>query len=140
MHSGNTSSAAHEISDTKKRISRVSKRKTASKHAEASLCCAEDLKNQKVTVSVRNPSHKDSSLRLKKIRGQIYGLENMISEQRYCVEILTQLRAVSAALRAVEVRVFEEHLRNCVKSTLASQDENQCEEKINEILLLFQRK
>ena len=52
--------------------------------------------------------------RLRRIRGQIEGIEKMIEENRYCADVLTQIAAVESAVRAFGYLVFEEHLRTCV--------------------------
>lgn len=64
----------------------------------------------------------------------------MIQERRYCVDILIQFRAAMAALRAVEVTIFETHLRHCVQSAMISQDEKLIETKIHELTELLARR
>jgi DNA-binding FrmR family transcriptional regulator len=53
--------------------------------------------------------------RLKRIEGQVRGLQKMIDEERYCIDVLTQLAAVTAALDGVGLRVMEDHVRHCVR-------------------------
>jgi DNA-binding FrmR family transcriptional regulator len=53
--------------------------------------------------------------RLKRIEGQVRGLQNMIEEERYCIDILTQVSAVRAALDGVALGVMEDHVRHCVR-------------------------
>jgi DNA-binding FrmR family transcriptional regulator len=53
--------------------------------------------------------------RLKRIEGQVRGLQNMIEEERYCIDILTQVSATRAALDAVALGVMEDHVRHCVR-------------------------
>lgn len=52
--------------------------------------------------------------RLKRIEGQVRGLQRMVDEDKYCIDILDQVAAVSKALRAVSVELLDEHLRHCV--------------------------
>ena len=52
--------------------------------------------------------------RLKRIEGQVRGLQRMVDEDKYCIEILGQVSAVSKALRAVSVELLDEHLKHCV--------------------------
>lgn len=88
-------------------------------------------------------THPDHSLmlpRLSKIRGQIEGIERMIQEGRYCVEILIQFRAAMAALRTVEVTVFNTHLGHCVQSAMKSKNEKLIETKIQELTDLLERR
>jgi DNA-binding FrmR family transcriptional regulator len=53
--------------------------------------------------------------RLKRIEGQVRGLQNMIEEERYCIDILTQVSATRAALDAVALGVMEDHVRHCLR-------------------------
>jgi DNA-binding FrmR family transcriptional regulator len=60
--------------------------------------------------------HQDALLkRLKRVEGQVRGLQRMIEEERYCIDILTQLSATTAALQGVGLRVMEDHVRHCVR-------------------------
>ena len=81
------------------------------------------------------PNHGAQLDALARIEGQVRGIKGMIAERRYCIDILTQCRAVHAALRRVERQVFESHLEGCVVGALAGEDER--ERKIAEILALF---
>jgi DNA-binding FrmR family transcriptional regulator len=84
--------------------------------------------------------HKDQLLkRLARIEGQVRGIVRMIEEDRYCIDILTQLGAVDTALEAVAIKVLEEHVRHCVAGALASGDEQQATEKSAELLEAVQR-
>ena len=58
----------------------------------------------------------------------------MILGQRYCPDIIAQIRAASAAMKAVEAEIFKSHLRGCVKSALSGNDPFKSEEKIQEII------
>ena len=61
-------------------------------------------------------NHKEALLkRLKRIEGQVRGLQNMIEEERYCIDILTQVSATRAALDGVALGVMEDHVRHCVR-------------------------
>ena len=59
--------------------------------------------------------------RLHRIEGQVRGLERMVEEDRYCIDVLTQISAVNAALRKVAVALLDDHLRHCVRDA-ASDD------------------
>ena len=89
---------------------------------------------------VAHPDHSEFLPRLNRIEGQISGLQKMIEGKRYCVEILVQFRAVMAALRTVEVSIFERHLQHCLRSALLSNDKNQVDEKIRELTELLSRR
>jgi len=104
-------------------------------------------KSKKVTAdccepqpSNPHPDHSEFLPRLKRVQGQIAGIEKMIGDGRYCVDILVQFRAAMAALRSVEVYIFESHLKHCVSSALRSKDSNQVEEKIQELTELLSRR
>ncbi len=67
--------------------------------------------------------HKDALVkRLRRIEGQVRGIERMVEDDRYCVDILTQIAAVETALEAVASKVLEDHVTHCVAGALASGD------------------
>ena len=59
-------------------------------------------------------------VRLKRIEGQIRGLQRLVDEDTYCIDILTQISAVSAALRKVAVQLLDDHIRHCVAESVAT--------------------
>jgi DNA-binding FrmR family transcriptional regulator len=77
--------------------------------------------------------------RLHRIEGQVRGVERMVEDDRYCIDILTQIAAVSTALEAVAVKILDEHVRHCVAGALASGDEADSQTKIEELLEAVQR-
>jgi len=84
--------------------------------------------------------HKEQLLkRLARVEGQVRGISRMIEDDRYCIDILTQLGAVSTALEAVALKVLEEHVQHCVAGALASGDPASAEEKSRELLEAVQR-
>ena len=86
-----------------------------------------------------HPDHTENILRLRRIRGQLDGIEKMITDRRYCPDIMNQLRAASSAIKAVESQVMSRHLRHCVTEAIQSRDTKATEAKITEILALFHR-
>jgi DNA-binding FrmR family transcriptional regulator len=60
--------------------------------------------------------------RLRRIEGQVRGLQRMIDEDAYCIDILTQISAATRALEAVALNMLEDHLRHCVQDALAAGD------------------
>ena len=72
--------------------------------------------------------------RLAKIEGQVKGIRAMVQNDRYCVDILLQLSAVISALKKVEDLVMENHLNTCVSDALKSEDENESQLKISELM------
>ncbi len=77
--------------------------------------------------------------RLARIEGQVRGVSRMIEDDRYCIDILTQLAAIDTALEAVALKVLEEHVRHCVAAALASGDEAEANRKAAELLDAVQR-
>jgi len=85
-------------------------------------------------------ANKDQLLkRLARIEGQVRGISKMVEDDRYCIDILTQLGAVDTALEAVAIKVLEEHVEHCVAGALASGDRAQADEKSRELLAAVQR-
>jgi DNA-binding FrmR family transcriptional regulator len=83
--------------------------------------------------------HEDQIVRLNRIEGQIRGIKKMITEERYCIDILTQIRSVSNALARVQDNIFRGHLESCVRDSLSGDDSMDKEEKVNEILEILSR-
>ena len=77
--------------------------------------------------------------RLRRAAGQVAGLERMISEDRYCIDILTQLAAVRSALAKVGEIVLESHVHTCVARAFESGDEHERAAKISELIEVFSR-
>ena len=86
-----------------------------------------------------HPSHEDQLPRLKKVEGQVRGIQNMIEERRYCMEILSQIKAVKGALRKIESGILECHLQHCVNDAIKSKNKKNAELKIKEITKLFEK-
>ena len=85
-------------------------------------------------------SHHDHSADLKRLnraRGQVEAIERMIEERRYCMDIIMQIRASRAALRALEASILERHLRGCVSSAMKAKDPDEADRKVNELIRLF---
>ena len=97
------------------------------------------LKKRKPRAKAIEANHVESLPRLKRIRGQLDGIERMIQDRRYCVEILQQIKAVTSALKAFEMAILKAHLKGCVSSALASTDPLSTEKKIQEIMDLLSR-
>jgi DNA-binding FrmR family transcriptional regulator len=87
-----------------------------------------------------NESTKASCVkRLSRIEGQVRGLARMVEEERYCIDIITQLSAVRAALRRVEQEILRDHVGHCVKHALRSDDRADQEHKIEELMDVLAR-
>lgn len=80
---------------------------------------------------------KDVLDRLKRIEGQVRGLQRMVDEDQYCVDILTQISAVNSALKKVAVRLLDDHISHCVAQTVA--DRGDIRAKISEATAAIDR-
>jgi DNA-binding FrmR family transcriptional regulator len=92
-------------------------------------------------MTVTEPRHhgyhdqKDALVkRLHRIEGQVRGIERMLEEDRYCIDILTQIGAVSTALESLGFRILDEHVKHCVAGALASGDAVEADAKAAELL------
>ena len=77
--------------------------------------------------------------RLHRIEGQVRGIERMVDEDRYCIDILTQIAAVKTALEQVGAKLLEDHVTHCVRDAIASGDESAADDKTAELLTAVQR-
>ena len=77
--------------------------------------------------------------RLNRIEGQVRGLSRMVEESRYCIDVITQISAVRAALRRVEEEVLRDHIGHCVKEAMQSDDVRSQDRTINELIDVFAR-
>lgn len=77
--------------------------------------------------------------RLNRIAGQVRGVARMVEEDRYCIDILTQIQAVKAALARAETEILKDHAACCVAEAIASGDETEQREKFDELVTLFEK-
>lgn len=77
--------------------------------------------------------------RLKRIEGQVRGLARMVDDDRYCIDIVTQLSAVNAALRRVEEEILRDHVAHCVEHAIASGDKAEQRAKVAELMAVLER-
>ena len=84
-------------------------------------------------------THQEQLGYLRKIEGQIRGIQKMIEEKRYCVDIITQIHSVIGALYRVENEIFKKHTQGCVVNALRGKSELEKEKKIEEIVELISR-
>jgi DNA-binding FrmR family transcriptional regulator len=76
---------------------------------------------------------------LSRIEGQVRGLARMVEEDRYCIDIITQIAAVRAALARVEHQILREHVEHCVRHAMTSGDKADQEQKIEELIAVLSR-
>jgi CsoR family transcriptional regulator, copper-sensing transcriptional repressor len=77
--------------------------------------------------------------RLRRIEGQVRGLQRMVDEDAYCVDVLTQVAAVQTALEQVALQVLDAHVRHCVADAVAGDDEAQATERLDELMAAVRR-
>ena len=77
--------------------------------------------------------------RLHRIEGQVRGIERMVEDDRYCVDILTQVAAVRTALESLGLQILEDHVNHCVHDALAAGDSRKANEKTADLLSAVQR-
>jgi len=85
----------------------------------------------------KNPSHKDSLVALKRIEGQVRGVQRMIEERKYCIDILNQIHAIKGALGRVEEKILEKHFQHCVTDAVKGTSDKEKQQKLDEILKLI---
>ena len=77
--------------------------------------------------------------RLNRVEGQVRGIARMVEEGRYCIDILTQLQAVRAALVKVETEMLRDHLGHCIEGAIVSGDRDEQRRKASELIQLLER-
>ena len=86
-------------------------------------------------------THREQIAGLKRIEGQIRGVQRMIEDERYCVDILHQLQAVEAAVKRIEGNILKKHLQGCVAEAIRTGSEREQDAKLDEMVhLLFKFK
>ncbi len=91
----------------------------------------------KVQPGVTPQNHSAELKRLKRVKGQVEGVERMILDRRYCPEIVIQIKAIRSALRSLECSIVEGHLHHCVKAAMNSKDPKMVDAKLAEVVLLM---
>ena len=86
-----------------------------------------------------NEGKKKALRKLKIARGQIDGIIKMIEDERYCVDISTQILAIIAQLKKANIDIWNSHLHTCVVNAIRSDDEDEAEEKIQEIVSILDK-
>ena len=88
---------------------------------------------------VKGAGHTEQIPYLKKIEGQIRGIQRMIEEDRYCIDILIQLHSIVGAILSVEDKILNKHLRHCFVNALKGKSDSEKDTKIAEIIELLAR-
>lgn len=87
----------------------------------------------------KHPDHTMEINRLNRVKGQIDGVKKMIEDNRYCPDIITQIRASYKALKAVEVGILEKHFHACVKESFESKNKREIDKKVSELIDIFKK-
>lgn len=85
----------------------------------------------------RDVKHEEAVKRLKNIEGHLRGIQRMIDEEAYCVDVIRQVQAVQAALNKVSAMILEEHLNSCVITAIRGEDPDERERVLKEIAGVF---
>ena len=86
---------------------------------------------------MKHPSHKEQLTNLRRIEGQIRGIQGMVEEGKYCVDILNQIKAVKSSITTVEGKILKTHLHECIKNSLKGNDDFNA--KMDEIVKVLKR-
>jgi CsoR family transcriptional regulator, copper-sensing transcriptional repressor len=88
---------------------------------------------------MRNDIKRACTKRLNRIEGQVRGIARMVEQDRYCIDIVTQISAVRAALRRLEEEVLRDHVAHCVEHAIASGNKADQRRKIEELMSVVSR-
>jgi len=83
-----------------------------------------------------HPSHKEHLSSIKRIEGQIRGIAKMIEDEKYCIDILNQIKAIKNSLISVEGKILKKHLQECIKESLSG---DIFDDKVDEIVKVLKR-
>jgi CsoR family transcriptional regulator, copper-sensing transcriptional repressor len=86
---------------------------------------------------MQNDTKESCRKRLNRIEGQVRGLIGMIEGDRYCIDVITQVSAVRAALKRVEEEVLKDHVAHCVERAISTGDREEQRRKITELMVVL---
>jgi len=95
------------------------------------------MQMQENSQIMNNPSHEDNLVALRRIEGQVRGVQRMIETNQYCIDILNQIYAIKGALRKVEEKILQKHFQHCVTEVVKGNSEKEKQQKLDEILRLI---
>ena len=84
--------------------------------------------------------HESAQRRLKTVEGHIRGIQRMVEEEAYCIDVIRQIQAVQAALDKVSTQILEEHLHSCVITAVRGEDVAERERVLKEVVNVFEAK
>lgn len=88
---------------------------------------------------MKGADHKKQLTRINRIEGQVRGIKTMIENEKYCMDILTQIKAIRSALKGLELDILDRHAHHCLMAAVSSGSEKEAKIKIDEILDLVKR-
>ena len=84
-------------------------------------------------------THDEMLHRIRRVAGQVQGVQRMVEEKKYCIDIITQIQAARSALRAVELQILRKHMSHCVNDAFASGSARAAGEKMDELLRVMKK-
>lgn len=87
----------------------------------------------------KNPDHENNLVALRRIEGQVRGVQRMVEDRKYCIDILNQIYAVKGALARVEERILKKHFQHCIADAIEGSSKKEKQKKLDEILKLIQQ-
>ncbi|MDD3276150.1 MAG: metal-sensitive transcriptional regulator [Kiritimatiellales bacterium] len=87
----------------------------------------------------KTTTHEETLNRLARITGQVQGVRKMVEEQKYCIDIITQIQAARSALRSVEMQILQKHMHHCVNEAFTSGSKKDADEKMEELLSMMKK-
>jgi len=88
---------------------------------------------------MKKTTHSETLNRLSRIAGQVQGIKRMVEEEKYCIDIITQVQAARSALRSVEMQILQKHMHHCVSDAFTSGDPKDVDEKMEELLRVMKK-
>jgi DNA-binding FrmR family transcriptional regulator len=87
----------------------------------------------------KNPEHNSNLVALRRIEGQVRGVQRMIEERKYCIDILNQIQAVKGALARIEDNILKKHMESCVSDAVKGNSQIEKNKKLDEILAFINK-
>lgn len=88
---------------------------------------------------MKGANHQSQLSRVNRIEGQVRGIKAMIESEKYCIDILTQIKAARSALKSLELEILEGHAHHCLLNAMKSGSEKKAKDKVDEIIDLVKR-
>jgi DNA-binding FrmR family transcriptional regulator len=94
---------------------------------------------KKDEVQHQHPAHTKELTKLNRVKGQLEGVMKMITEERYCPDILVQLKAISSSVKAIERSVLQTHMEHCVTDAINAKNIKEVNKKTSELVELLKK-